>query len=61
MNYALGLVLLAIGSLLIFIGRADRDGNSPRFLRFGPAVVTYPPLVLVFIAFGVVALLSPHL
>ncbi len=54
MKLAIGLALLAIASLLFYIGRPDKEGNSPRFLQFGAALVLYPPVVLVFFAFGTI-------
>lgn len=54
MNYAVGVVLLAMAGLLIYLGRPDKDGNSPKFLRFNAAPVLYPPVILVFCAFGAV-------
>lgn len=48
----IGIVLLAIGGGLIFIGLPNKAGVSPRFLRFESSMVLYPPLVLVFVAGG---------
>jgi hypothetical protein len=53
-----GIAALLIGLLLIWKGRPDRSGVHPRFLRFEAALVLYPPLVLVFLAFGVVTVIS---
>jgi hypothetical protein len=61
MRFGIGLALLAIAALLFYLGRADKDGNSPRFLRFGPALVLYPPVVLVFCAFGTIELVYAFL
>ena len=52
MSLAIGLVMLLAAALLIYSGRPDKEGNSPRFLQFGPALVLYPPAVLVVFAFG---------
>jgi hypothetical protein len=52
MNLAIGIAMLLLAALLIYLGRPDREGNSPRFLRFGAALVLYPPAVLVVLAFG---------
>jgi hypothetical protein len=52
MHLAVGGVLLLLAVALIYLGRQDSDGNSPRFLQFGAALVLYPPVVLVVIAFG---------
>jgi hypothetical protein len=56
MNLTFGLAMLLLAALLIYLGRPDKQGNSPRFLRFGPALVLYPPVVLLAIAFGVAEL-----
>ncbi|QQO24291.1 hypothetical protein JJB98_32675 [Bradyrhizobium diazoefficiens] len=52
MGLAIGLVMLVIAVVLIYVGLPDRQGDSPRFLRFGAASILYPPLILVFIAIG---------
>ena len=52
MNLAFGLAMLLLAALLIYLGRPDKQGNSPRFLRFDAALVLYPPVVLPVIAFG---------
>ncbi|MDP1584206.1 MAG: hypothetical protein Q8M18_12350 [Bradyrhizobium sp.] len=52
MNLSFGVVMLLLAAMLIYFGRPDKQGNSPRFLRFGPALVLYPPVVLLVIAFG---------
>jgi hypothetical protein len=51
-----GLLVFAVGVLLIFIGM-PRHGVTPRFLRFDAAAVVYPPLVLTFLAFGTALIL----
>jgi hypothetical protein len=57
-NQALiGAVLLIIAVGLIFIGLPDKDYRSPRFLRFGPATVVYPPIVLIFLVGGLAELI----
>lgn len=57
MNFGVGLALLIVAFALIFIGRPDKDGNSPRFLRVDTALVLYPPVILLFFALGSAALL----
>jgi hypothetical protein len=54
MKLATGLALLAVAMLLFYIGRPDKDGNSPKFLQFSAALVLYPPVVLIFFAFGAI-------
>ena len=58
MKLWIGIAALLIGLLLIRKGRPDRSGVHPRFLQFEAALVLYPPLVLVFLAFGTVTILS---
>ena len=48
---ALGLVAVAVGLLLIFIGM-PRHGEHPRFLRFEASVVVYPAVIITFLAMG---------
>ncbi|KYK47608.1 MULTISPECIES: hypothetical protein [Bradyrhizobium] len=52
MELAIGLGMLVIAIVLIYAGLPDKQGGSPRFLRFHAASVLYPPLILVFIALG---------
>ncbi|MFB6452850.1 hypothetical protein [Bradyrhizobium tunisiense] len=58
MNILIGAVMLTAAAILILIGRPNRAGEHPRFLRFEAALVLYPPIVLSFIALGAVALIS---
>ena len=58
MNILIGSVMLAVAATLIFIGRPNRAGEHPKFLRFEAALVLYPPIVLLFTALGAVALIS---
>ena len=59
-----GALLLIIAAGLMFIVRPNRPTGHPRFLQFDAAMVLYPPLILVFLAFGTAAivawLLSSH-
>lgn len=48
---ALGLVAVAAGLLLIFIGMA-RHGEHPRFLRFEASLVLYPAVIITLLAMG---------
>ena len=50
--------MLAAAATLIFIGRPNRAGEHPKFLRLEAALVLYPPIVLSFTALGAVALIS---
>lgn len=58
MNIWTGLVMLAVAAILIVIGRPNKAGEHPKFLRFGAALVLYPPFILVFIALGAAGLIS---
>ncbi|WP_439360977.1 hypothetical protein [Bradyrhizobium sp. DASA03007] len=53
-----GITMLTIGAILIIVGRPNREGEHPWFLRFEAALVLYPPIVLTFLALGAVALIS---
>ena len=52
MNLWTGLAMLTVAAILIVIGRPNKAGEHPKFLRFGAALVLYPPFILVFIALG---------
>ncbi|MET4279580.1 MULTISPECIES: hypothetical protein [unclassified Bradyrhizobium] len=58
MNIAIGVAMLTIAALLIFMGRPNKAGEHPRFLRFEAALVLYPPIVLIFLGLGAAALIS---
>ena len=58
MNFGIGLLLLSLAALLVYLGRPDKDLNSPRFLQFNAALVLYPPVILVVLAFGATELNS---
>ena len=56
MNLAIGIVMVMIAAALIYFALPDKQGNSPHFLRFGSALVLYPPVILVVSAFGLAEL-----
>ena len=58
MNLWTGIAMLALGFLLVWVGRPDKEGVHPTFLRFDAAVVLYTPIILAFIALGVAAVIS---
>ena len=57
----IGIVLLVIAAGLIFIGLPDKDGVSPRFLRFEAALVLYPPVIMIFLVGGAAELITAFL
>ena len=58
MNLWTGTAMLVAALVLILVGRPDKAGVHPRFLRFDAAMVLYPPIILVLFAVGVAAVLS---
>jgi len=58
MNLWTGIAMLVIAFLLLWVGRPNKAGVHPRFLRFDAALVLYPPLILAFTAMGVAAVLG---
>ena len=54
----IGSVLIAAGIALIYVGMPDKNGESPHFLRFGPSLVLYPPLILVLLGLGAAEFVS---
>lgn len=48
--------MMVIAAALIYFALPDKQGNSPSFLQFGPALVLYPPVILVVLAFGLAQL-----
>jgi len=58
MNLWTGIAMIAVAVILILIGRPNRAGEHPRFLRFHAALVLYPPIILVFLGLGAVAVIS---
>jgi hypothetical protein len=58
MNVWTGIVMLAIAAILIAVGRPNQSGEHPRFLRFGAALVLYPPIILAFLVLGIMAIVT---
>ena len=58
MNLWTGIAMLIIGLVLIWIGRPDKTGLHPSFLRFNAAMVVYPPIILAFITMGAAAVIN---
>jgi hypothetical protein len=58
MNLWTGIAMLAVALFLIRVGRPDKSGVHPRFLRFNAALVLYPPVILAFTAMGAAAVIS---
>lgn len=53
MNHlVIGVVLVAIAIFLALVGRPNRAGQHPRFLRFDSSLVLYPPIILIVFAMG---------
>ena len=50
--------MLVAAFLLIWVGRPNKAGVHPRFLRFDAALVLYPPVILAFTAMGAAAVIS---
>ena len=53
MNLYTGIASLVVALALIWAGRPNKSGVHPKYLRFDAALVLYPPLILVFFAFGI--------
>jgi hypothetical protein len=49
---------IALAAGLLFVGKPDRNGASPPFLRFAAAPLIYPPIILAFLATGVANLIA---
>lgn len=58
MDLIIGIALVAIAIFLVFIGRPNKAGQHPPFLRFEPALVLYPPVVLVFGVMGAAEIIT---
>jgi hypothetical protein len=52
MNLWTGIAMLGIAAVLIWIGRPDKAGVHPSFLRFEAALVLYPPVILALPRWG---------
>ena len=57
-NILVGTTLIAVAVVLLWIGMPDKNGITPRFLRFEIAPLIYPPLILAIFAIGAANLLS---
>ena len=58
MNLWTGAAMLGAAFLLIWVGRPNKAGVHPRFLRFDAALVLYPPVIVAFTAMGAAAVIS---
>lgn len=58
MNLWTGTAMLVIALVLVWIGRPDKTGLHPSFLRFNAAMVVYPPIILVSITMGAAAVID---
>ena len=58
MNLWTGTAMLVAALVLILVGRPNKEGVHPRFLRFEAAMVLYPPIILALFAMGVAAVFS---
>ena len=58
MNVWTGLAMLVLAVFLVVVGCPGKDGVHPKFLRFNAALVLYPPIILIFLALGIAAIVS---
>jgi hypothetical protein len=56
-HLAIGLILIAVAVGMMFAGRPDRNGVSPRFMRHPLAFALYPATALTFVAAGMAELI----
>jgi hypothetical protein len=54
----IGLVAIIIGGGLLVAGLPNRRGESPRFLQSQAAPMLYPAAVMIFLAIGIVELVT---
>ncbi|HET9715717.1 MAG TPA: hypothetical protein VFP60_05975 [Pseudolabrys sp.] len=54
----IGIVLIAIGCVLVFIARPNKSGQHPYFLRFESSMVLYPPVIMIFLVIGAAEVLT---
>jgi hypothetical protein len=53
-----GIVALVIGFAMIWFAMPNKQGENPRFLRFGLVQMLYPVSALTFLVVGAAALIS---
>ena len=58
MNFVIGFALVLIAIALVFVARPNKTGQHPRFLQFEASLVLFPPVVLVFFALGMAAIIG---
>lgn len=58
MNLWTGIAMLVIAFVLVAVGLPNKEGVHLRFLRFNAAMMIYTPLILVFFALGVAAIIT---
>ena len=57
-NLVVGVVLVLLAAGLLYIGTPNKAGQRPRFLQFEASLVLFPPVILVFFALGMAAIIS---
>jgi hypothetical protein len=56
-SLVLGVVSLAIGLGMVWFAMPNKQGENPRFLRFGLAQMIYPVTALLFLVIGTAQLI----
>jgi hypothetical protein len=54
----IGIGALVVGFGMVWLGRPNKAGENPRFLRWGFMQMIYPAIVLMFVVVGVTELLK---
>jgi hypothetical protein len=57
-DLAIGIGALVVGFLMIWFGKPNKAGESPRLLRLGFMQMIYPAVVLMFVVTGTAELLK---
>jgi hypothetical protein len=56
MNVAIGIVMLCIAGVMVLLGRPRKGEDARPFMRSPVIYATYPAVILVFIAMGLLTL-----
>ena len=59
-SYLVGAALFVAAAFLLYVGLPNREGESPRFLRFEAAPLLYPPIIIALLVGSIAAILTGY-
>ena len=59
-SYLVGAALFIAAAFLLYVGLPNREGESPRFLRFEAAPLLYPPIIIALLVGSIAMILTGY-